>query len=339
MRTRWIRWMALALAVCVWLSPFPFSWGATSLDADLPQPTIPPSAWSNLNQDWKDLQRLAQNTVPPSKESSQTHAPTHKSSQPPAQVPQGPLVGVGDTGEAARWLNEALAVLGYLPAVFSPAAQTSTRQVRLALAASAEHQTLVPIPGSFQLLYHAPSSWVALWSADEDTPITEGAVMAFEAQHHLGVDGIAGPDVIHALAQALAGNETAEKAPYSYILVTTSLPETLELWVNGQLVLKSLCNTGIAQSPTPYGTYGVYVQYTSQEMKGKDPDGTPYDDPGVPWVSYFYKGCAVHGFLRAKYGFPQSLGCVELPYAAAKTVFSYTHIGTLVTVTASPLSA
>ena len=40
----------------------------------------------------------------------------------------------------------------------------------------------------------------------------------------------------------------------------------------------------------------------------------------------------MHGFIRASYGYPQSLGCVELPYAAAAVVFKYDNIGTLVTV-------
>ena len=106
--------------------------------------------------------------------------------------------------------------------------------------------------------------------------------MSFESQHHLAVDGIAGPEVLNALCQALLRGETAPQEPYSYILVTTSLPETLQLWVNGKLLLTSLCNTGIPQAPTPYGTYGVYVQYVSQEMNGKDPDGTPVHDPAFP---------------------------------------------------------
>jgi lipoprotein-anchoring transpeptidase ErfK/SrfK len=42
----------------------------------------------------------------------------------------------------------------------------------------------------------------------------------------------------------------------------------------------------------------------------------------------------VHGFLRGSYGSPQSLGCVELPYAAAGTAYQLMNYGTLVTVAA-----
>ncbi|WP_062307679.1 L,D-transpeptidase family protein [Alicyclobacillus sendaiensis] len=339
MRTRWIHWIALVLAFCVWLSPLPFSLGATSAESELPSPNVPPSAWNSLQQDWKSLQNLAQTAAPSPAGSQNKTSSSGRAAQPSNHGAPGVVIGVGDIGPKALWLNESLAVLGYLPAAFSPSAHESPQAVRLALSASARAQTFKPLQGTWKLRYVHPNAWVSLWSANEDTPITEAAVMAFEAQHHLAVDGIAGPEVIRALAQSLAADESAPQVPYSYILVTTALPETLQLWVNGKLVLTSLCNTGIPQAPTPYGTYGVYMQYASQEMKGEDPNGTPYDDPGVPYVSYFYKGCAVHGFIRQKYGFPQSLGCVELPYAAAAKVFAYTHIGTLVTITPSPLTS
>jgi lipoprotein-anchoring transpeptidase ErfK/SrfK len=67
-------------------------------------------------------------------------------------------------------------------------------------------------------------------------------------------------------------------------------------------------------------------------MQGKNPNGTTYDDKNVLWVSYFYKGDALHAFLRGSYGTPQSLGCVEMPTASAAKVFPLTPIGTVVTV-------
>ena len=69
-------------------------------------------------------------------------------------------------------------------------------------------------------------------------------------------------------------------------------------------------------------------------MKGTNPDGSTYDDPNVPWASYFNGGDALHGFVRAKYGFPQSNGCVEMTVANAGMLWPLTPIGTLVTVRA-----
>jgi hypothetical protein len=69
-------------------------------------------------------------------------------------------------------------------------------------------------------------------------------------------------------------------------------------------------------------------------MSGMNPNGSHYSDPGIPWISYFNGGDALHGFIRYSYGYPQSLGCVEMPFASAATVWPHTPIGTLVTVRA-----
>jgi ubiquinone/menaquinone biosynthesis C-methylase UbiE len=91
-------------------------------------------------------------------------------------------------------------------------------------------------------------------------------------------------------------------APYDYISVTISSPETLYVWQDGKVIYQSLTNTGIAQAPTAPGTYAVYLRYISATMSGYNPSGSYYDDPGVPYVAYFNGGDAVHGFLRAQYG-------------------------------------
>ena len=67
-------------------------------------------------------------------------------------------------------------------------------------------------------------------------------------------------------------------------------------------------------------------------MRGANPDGSHYVDPGILWISYFNGGEAIHGFDRPTYGFPQSVGCVEAPNATAEKIWPYTPIGTLVTV-------
>ncbi len=104
---------------------------------------------------------------------------------------------------------------------------------------------------------------------------------------------------------------------YNYVDVTECSPETLTLYLNGVAKFHALVNTGIPQSPTALGTYPVYLRYTTQTMSGTNPDGTHYSDPGIPWVSYFNGGDALHGFIRSSYGYPQSLGCVEMPFASA----------------------
>ena len=56
----------------------------------------------------------------------------------------------------------------------------------------------------------------------------------------------------------------------------------------------------------------IYERLTTTTMSGTNPDGSHYSDPGVKWVNYFSGGSAVHGFPRASYGSPQSVGCLEL---------------------------
>jgi lipoprotein-anchoring transpeptidase ErfK/SrfK len=155
--------------------------------------------------------------------------------------------------------------------------------------------------------------------------------MAFEADHNLKWDGIAGPDVWAALLEAVAHRQVTT-TPYDYVSVSQALPESATVWRNGQNIFTTPVNTGIAAAPTAVGTYPVYARYVVTTMTGKNPDGTPYSDPGIPWVSYFNGGDALHGYIRASYGFPQSLGCVEMTYANAATMFPLTPIGTLVTV-------
>jgi hypothetical protein len=173
---------------------------------------------------------------------------------------------------------------------------------------------------------------MALWSPGEPNLVTKGAVMAFEGDLHLGSDGVAGPRVWQALVQAALTNQVNPYGHYDWVDVVTAKPQHVIVWRDGQAVYSSTANTGIAAAPTELGTWPVYVRYTSTTMSGTNPDGSHYSDPGIPWVSYFHGGDALHGFIRSSYGWPQSLGCVEMPPSNASVVYPYTPLGTLVTV-------
>jgi lipoprotein-anchoring transpeptidase ErfK/SrfK len=133
------------------------------------------------------------------------------------------------------------------------------------------------------------------------------------------------------LSDRAAGRVNAD--PYSYVVVSKQLPEALTLYENGAPVMvNTAVNTGAPGADTVDGTYPVFEHVPSSEMKGTNPDGSHYDDPNVPWASYFNGGDALHGFVRATYGSPQSNGCVEMPIAVAAQLWPLTPIGTLVTV-------
>ncbi|HXY44045.1 MAG TPA: L,D-transpeptidase, partial [Acidimicrobiales bacterium] len=190
----------------------------------------------------------------------------------------------------------------------------------------------VPQPGSFSWRYsNIPASLASLWRPGVDTVLVQGAVMAFESDHGLDDDAVLTPAFWEDMFESVAHRQVST-SPYDYLQVSTALPETLSVWRDGRVIFQTPVNTGIPEAPTELGTYPVYARYFSTTMSGYNPDGSYYDDPGIPDVAYFNGGDAVHGFLRGAYGFPQSLGCVELPFAAAAVVFNEDPIGTLVSV-------
>jgi peptidoglycan hydrolase-like protein with peptidoglycan-binding domain len=230
-------------------------------------------------------------------------------------------------GGSTLRLQQMLALLGYLPLRFNYTGKS------VALTPTAQEAAAIKAPaGKFSWRYsNTPAALVGFWEPGASGVVTRGALMAFESDHDMTADGVAGPAVWRALINAVIARHSSAFG-YTFVSVTED-SETLNLWHNGKTVLTTPVNTGIAQAPTATGTYPVYEHLTSTTMSGTNPDGSTYSDPGIPWVSYFNGGDALHGFERASYGSPQSLGCVEMPYSTAGAVFPYTPIGTLVHVT------
>lgn len=149
----------------------------------------------------------------------------------------------------------------------------------------------------------------------------------------------------------------------------TRIPESLHLWVQGKgWVWHTVVNTGVLGS-TPNGTWPVYQRLPHTTMRGVFPIPVswatyhalsgqevpqwagstleqsavgvvnghpvrwqPYNDPGILWVNYFDDGRGIHYYPRAAYGFPQSAGCVEEPYASAPITYRLLHYGVPVTI-------
>jgi len=226
-------------------------------------------------------------------------------------------------------LAQLLAQLGYLPLTWTassgqtvPAASDKAGQLAAAYS---------PPQGSFSWQSGYPSELKAFWHhGDSSSMMLKGAVMAFEADHSLAIDGVPGPAVWSTLLKAVSAGQDNTHG-YTYALASEGNPETLTVWHDGKIIMRSMANTGIAAAPTTLGTAPVYLRYYYQIMKGKNPDGSKYADP-VYYVAYFRAGEAVHYFNRGSYGSPQSLGCVELPWSNAKFIWKYMNYGTLVTV-------
>ncbi|HSZ69905.1 MAG TPA: L,D-transpeptidase [Solirubrobacteraceae bacterium] len=224
-------------------------------------------------------------------------------------------------------LQQDLARLGYLGAVLHPTYRVHLPH-RLELRREAAIQAYHPFRGH---LAPDPSDAppVEMGTLDETT---KGGLEIFQADHHLEATGEPNAATWRLLLD-VAALDHHDPQPYTWVSVTESLPETLEVHRGDRVALTTPANTGVAGAETEQGIFPIYARYTSTTMTGTNPDGSKYSDPGVPWVNYFNGGDAVHGFVRGSYGFPQSNGCVELPVSTAAEVFPMLAIGDIVWVT------
>jgi lipoprotein-anchoring transpeptidase ErfK/SrfK len=221
--------------------------------------------------------------------------------------------------------QEALARLGYLPYTlhgFVGASSTApvTRRQAARRAYEPPHGKLLPnVPG-------APPLEPGVLDAT-----TTGALEVFEGDQGLPLTTTPSRQ----LWVALLSDETLARRdphPYTWVTVTESVPETLAVHQGSHVALSSPTNTGVPGAVTAQGIFPIFERFVATTMIGTNPDGSHYDDPGVPWVNYFNGGDAVHGFIRPGYGYPQSNGCVELPIATAQTVYGMLQLGDLVIV-------
>jgi hypothetical protein len=233
---------------------------------------------------------------------------------------------ISTQGWSSLRLKQMLAQLGYLPLKWAPQNPTAMQPDNVATELAAMY---APPAGTFTWKKGYPAVLTSFWGG-QSSLIMQGAIRAFQSNEGLTMTGVMTPALWRDVVRAAAANK-ANPHGYTYALASKASPETLTVWHNGRVVMHTLANTGIPVAPTADGTFPVYLRYSFQIMRGTNPDGSTYADP-VSWVAYFNGGDAVHYFPRGYYGAPQSLGCVELPYAQAHYVWPYLTYGTLVTV-------
>jgi lipoprotein-anchoring transpeptidase ErfK/SrfK len=223
--------------------------------------------------------------------------------------------------------QQALARLGYLPYTFHSLYGIHLPDGPESRSMAAHHAFHPPTGVLSTNVHDAPP--LSYGQLDETT---QGALTVFEADH-----GIESTDASNArIWLSLLAAETTNRRnsnPYTFVTVTESSPETLEVHKGNRVVLSSPTNTGVVGAETPHGIFPIFARDISTTMIGTNPDGTHYDDPNVPWVNYFNGGDAVHGYERGSYGVPQSNGCVELPISTAQTVFGMLALGDIVYIT------
>lgn len=124
-------------------------------------------------------------------------------------------------------------------------------------------------------------------------------------------------------------------------LTPASFPKFIEVNVNtkrmytyenGNLTKTWLVSAGAPETPTPIGRFKILAKLPRQDMRGTNPNGTPYFQPNVQWINYFGAGNAIHGnYWRPTSWFGNinsSHGCVSLPNNEAKEIYDWAPMGT-----------
>lgn len=112
-----------------------------------------------------------------------------------------------------------------------------------------------------------------------------------------------------------------DRAPEGFVAIIVSLPDQrCYVYRNGVRIGVSTVSTGRAGHDTPVGVFTIL-------QKDVDHHSSIYDDASMPYTERLtWSGVALHaGGLP---GYPSSHGCVHLPLAFAKLLFSATHYGT-----------
>ena len=128
--------------------------------------------------------------------------------------------------------------------------------------------------GDFQWDAGYPATLHDLWSPDQANVLLRGAVMAFEAQHNMTIDGSLTPHLWKALFRAPEASGDTSQVGYTYAIANKGSPETLTIWHDGREVFRSLANTGIPVSPTVDSTFPVSERFRYTIMSGTNPDGS-----------------------------------------------------------------
>ena len=127
------------------------------------------------------------------------------------------------------------------------------------------------------------------------------------------------------------------KATSTKEIIVDRSEQKLYAYENDELFMEISISTGLELTPTPRGTFTVFKKTPSRYMQGPLPnliDQQYYDLPGVPWNLYFTDGGAViHGaYWHNSFGRKYSHGCVNVPIDKARELYSWTPLGTKVTV-------
>jgi len=104
--------------------------------------------------------------------------------------------------------------------------------------------------------------------------------------------------------------------------------QTLAVYENNQMIYATIIATGDEPMFTRPGLFPIYKKMELETMQGERGTSNFYYLENVPWTMYFDKARALHGaYWRARLGYPQSHGCVNMYPGDAHWLFNWAKEG------------
>lgn len=165
-----------------------------------------------------------------------------------------------------------------------------------------------------------------------------------------GLDVMNKSDVATTISKTLLDNKgISTSLPVSYAPFKTISTGFYPKWIEADITNKRLyvheyaetvktvlISAGAPATPTVTGQYTVGRKVASQDMRGRNVDGSSYFQPRVPWVMYFYNDYAIHGnYWRPLSYFGNinsSHGCIGMTTADSAWLYNWAPAGTPVIV-------
>lgn len=103
--------------------------------------------------------------------------------------------------------------------------------------------------------------------------------------------------------------------------------QTLAVYDNNRMVFATMIASGAEPFWTRPGLFQIYQKKEIETMRNNDPSDFYYLE-NVPFTMYFDGARALHGaYWRARFGIPQSHGCVNLSIGDAHLLFTWAQEG------------
>ncbi len=132
------------------------------------------------------------------------------------------------------------------------------------------------------------------------------------------------------IARVVPNNTQPDGIPGNRWIEVNLFDQTLAVYDQGQLIFATIIASGADPFWTRPGVFQIYEKHESAPMTGSfEADRSDaYYLEDVPFTMYFDGARALHGaYWRAKMGYPQSHGCVNLAVADAHWIFDWAQNG------------